>query len=45
MKKLSNDLLLKAYLNAKNLGLDPKFIQQLESELKRRSIINIRTKE
>ena len=45
MKKLSNDLLLKAYLNAKKLGLDPIFIQQLESEFKRRSIINKRAKE
>ncbi|GIN56906.1 hypothetical protein J8TS2_12250 [Lederbergia ruris] len=38
MKKLTDRNLIEAYINAKKLGLDPDFIQQLESELTRRSI-------
>ncbi|WP_280516974.1 sporulation histidine kinase inhibitor Sda [Lederbergia sp. NSJ-179] len=35
---MSNDLLIKSYVAAKNLKLDPEFIKQLEDEIKRRSI-------
>ncbi|GIN73711.1 hypothetical protein J14TS2_41860 [Bacillus sp. J14TS2] len=38
MKRLSDRKLIEAYISAKKLGLDPNFIQQLESELTRRSI-------
>ncbi|MBO0995026.1 sporulation histidine kinase inhibitor Sda [Bacillus sp. SD088] len=38
MKRLSDQKLIDAYLSAKKLGLDPNFIKQLESEVKRRSI-------
>lgn len=38
MKNLSDKHLVEAYIKAKELKLDPRFIQQLEAELQRRSI-------
>lgn len=38
MRILSDEELIKAYLQAKKLGLDPNFILQLESAIKRRQI-------
>ncbi|MCJ7843090.1 sporulation histidine kinase inhibitor Sda [Lederbergia sp. NSJ-179] len=38
MKCLSDSGLIEAYIKAKELELDPNFIQLLEVELKRRSI-------
>ncbi|MDS9473235.1 sporulation histidine kinase inhibitor Sda [Sporosarcina pasteurii] len=38
MRSLTDEELIKAYYQAKKLGLDPNFIQQLESALKRRRI-------
>lgn len=38
MRSLSDEDLVKAYLQAKKLGLDPNFILQLESAIKRRRI-------
>ncbi|PAC98631.1 sporulation histidine kinase inhibitor Sda [Bacillus paralicheniformis] len=39
MKRLSDEELVNAYLEAKKLpDIDPHFIKQLETELKRRSI-------
>ncbi|WP_210469336.1 sporulation histidine kinase inhibitor Sda [Sporosarcina sp. 6E9] len=40
MRRLSDEELKKAYFQAKELGLDPEFIQQLEAALNRR-LINI----
>ena len=38
MKNLVDEALIKAYLEAKELELDPIFIRILESELQQRSI-------
>ncbi|WP_282570699.1 sporulation histidine kinase inhibitor Sda [Sporosarcina sp. NCCP-2222] len=38
MEKLSANSLMQAYILAKKIGLDPHFINLLESELRRRSI-------
>ncbi|WP_155767562.1 sporulation histidine kinase inhibitor Sda [Sporosarcina ureilytica] len=38
MRSLTDEELIKAYFQAKKLGLDPNFIQLLESALKRRQI-------
>ena len=42
MKSLTDELLIKTYLQAIKLKLDPSFIQQLENELKRRRLIIIK---
>ncbi|MCJ8006907.1 sporulation histidine kinase inhibitor Sda [Lederbergia wuyishanensis] len=39
MKKLSDELLLESYYKAKNLKLGSDFIQLIESELHRRSLV------
>lgn len=38
MDSLSDKHLVEAYIKAKELKLDPRFIELLETELKRRSI-------
>lgn len=38
MKILSDEELIQAYIEAKKLGLDTKFIQQLATEIKKRQI-------
>jgi len=38
MSKMSDDLLIESYLTAKQLDLNPEFLELLESEIARRSL-------
>ncbi|KKB36391.1 sporulation histidine kinase inhibitor Sda [Bacillus thermotolerans] len=38
MNQMSDDLLLEAYMKARELGLNAEFISLIEKELKRRSL-------
>jgi developmental checkpoint coupling sporulation initiation to replication initiation len=38
MARMSDDLLIESYVEAKRLGLSPEFIELLEKEIQRRSL-------
>lgn len=38
MSKLPDDLLIESYFKAKDINLNPHFIQLLEAEIRRRSL-------
>lgn len=40
MKKLSDDLLIESYFKARELNLNPEFIQLIEKEIKRRALLH-----
>lgn len=41
MIQLSNDLLIESYIKAKNIKLHPDFIEMLENEMRRRSLLTV----